>query len=238
MARRPQTRRVRVEEKEQAIIAAAREVFTRHGFDGAKVADIARQAGVAEGTVYVYFENKNALLIAVLAEFYAELTAKAATGVQAIPDTFGRLEFLARNHLESLAPIWHVLARASYRHRISQAYGETETYQFNRSYVAVFDQVIREGMARGDIPEDLPLRLISDIFFGGLEFANYTLRLRSRRFDRQASQVVVDFMRILTHGMAAPPSAVQAEAGLDSIAARLEAVAGRLEKTARRPTGD
>ncbi|MFC3228960.1 TetR/AcrR family transcriptional regulator [Marinibaculum pumilum] len=234
MPRKALTRRVRVEEREQAIIAAAREVFTRNGFDGAKVADIARAAGVAEGTVYIYFQNKSALLVAVLREFYEELTAKAAEGVAEIPGTFDRLEFLARHHLESVARAWHILALGSQQYRIVSDYGQTETYQFNRAYVAVFDQVIREGVARGDIREDVPLRLLGDIFYGGLEFASYTLRLRSKRFERLAAPVVADFIRILRTGMAAPaavPDAAEDEALL-SVAARLEQVATRLEQAA------
>lgn len=235
VGRRPQTRRVRVEEKEQAIIAAARDVFTRNGFDGAKIADIARQAGVAEGTVYVYFENKNALLVAVLGTFYDELTRKAAEGIERIPQTYERLEFLARHHLESVARIWHILALATYQYRVYNDYGQTETYQYNRDYVAVFDQVIREGIARGDIRQDVPLRLMSDIFYGGLEFASYTMRLRTRRFDRMSGQVVADLVRILVTGMAnsGDGEARPAEGDrLENVAARLEAVASRLEGTA------
>ena len=232
MTRRPPTRRVRVEEKEQAIIAAAREVFTANGFEGAKVADIARAAGVAEGTVYVYFENKNALLVAVLREFYQELTRKAAAGIEEIPGTFDRLEFLARHHLESVARVWHILALASFQYRVHNVYGQTETYQFNRAYVAVFDQVIREGVNRGEIREDVPLRLMSDIFYGGLEFASYTLRLRTKRMERLSAQVVADFVRILGQGMAAAPAAVAGQEDLATITARLEQVAERLEQGA------
>ena len=82
---RTRTRRQRVEQKEQAIIAAAREVFQEHGFDRAKIAEIAKLAGVAEGTVYLYFENKNALLLAVAAEFYDRLTRDAAEGISDLP---------------------------------------------------------------------------------------------------------------------------------------------------------
>ena len=47
----PSTRRGRVEEKERAILAAARSVFVKHGFERARMAEIARRASVAEGTI-------------------------------------------------------------------------------------------------------------------------------------------------------------------------------------------
>ena len=100
---RSRTRRQKLEEKERGILEAARVVFRRHGFDNARIAEIARHAGVAEGTVYLYFENKNALLFAVAADIYARLTADADRGVQQIEDTGERLRFLANLHFSRMS---------------------------------------------------------------------------------------------------------------------------------------
>ena len=140
---RLQTRRQRVEEKETAIIAAARRVFSEHGFDKAKIADIAKRAGVAEGTVYLYFENKNALLLAVAAAFYDRLTADAAAGIRDIAGTEAKLTFLARHHLERVSEEWLMLSQAMAPDKASRNYRRTKAYQLNRTYVEVFDQVIR-----------------------------------------------------------------------------------------------
>ena len=51
------TRRERVEQKERAILEAAADAFVESGYDGARMADIAKRAGVAEGTVYLYFKT-------------------------------------------------------------------------------------------------------------------------------------------------------------------------------------
>ena len=56
------TSRARVEAKESSILDAAEKIFAQVGFDGAKVAEIARAASVAEGTVYLYYKNKQDLL--------------------------------------------------------------------------------------------------------------------------------------------------------------------------------
>ena len=120
-------------------------------------------------------------------------------------------------------------------YRFADDYGKTEAYQFNRTYVAVFDQVIREGINRGDIREDVPLSLLRDIFYGGLEYAGRTARLRAKKVDRVSKAVVRDFLRVLSTGMTARPAADRNAADTDplgNIAARLEQVTTRLEQTA------
>lgn len=229
---RARTRRQQVEAKERAIIAAARTVFRTHGFDQAKIAEIAKLAGVAEGTVYLYFENKNALLVAVAAEFYDRLTRDAAAGIKRLAGTSERLAFLARHHFERVSREWQMLTRAMMPYKTSEEYRQTKGYQLNRTYVEVFDQVIRDGINRGEIRADTPLSVIRDIFYGGLEYATRTMRLRSTTTD--TDDVVGNFMRILTAGIFVHPIVVAATDnadGMDRVLTRLEKVASRLENS-------
>jgi len=62
--------------KRKAIVDAAIEVFAQKGFNGAKIADVARLAGVADGTVYIYFENKDDLLMQAMQELITEKLIK------------------------------------------------------------------------------------------------------------------------------------------------------------------
>ena len=64
--------RARIEEKERAILNAARSAFIKNGFHGAKVADIAKAAGISEGSVYFHFTNKDELMHAVLSNFWED----------------------------------------------------------------------------------------------------------------------------------------------------------------------
>ncbi len=230
---RTRTRRQRVEEKERAIIAAASEVFREHGFDRAKIAEIAKLAGVAEGTVYLYFENKNALLLAVAAEFYDHLTRDAATGIKDLPDTAAKLTFLARHHMERVAAEWPMLGVAMIPAKVSDEYRQTEEYQLNRTYVEVFDQVIRDGVNRAEIRADLPLSVIRDLFYGGLEYGARTMRMRSTKTD--IDETIANFVQVLTAGMFVHPDRAEATGGGDAMKAvvsRLEKVAARVETTA------
>ena len=65
--------------RREDILKAAREVFKQYGYEGARVDEIARCAGVAKGTVYLYFKSKRALLDA-LCDLYQEMIADALLG--------------------------------------------------------------------------------------------------------------------------------------------------------------
>lgn len=233
MAGERRTRRERVEEMEEAIVSAAQTVFAREGFEGARIAEIAKAAGVAEGTVYLYFRNKNALYAAVLRSYYARLTRAAAEGVEGLADTRERLDFLARHHLDHIARDWKMFALMAYHARFSDDYRGAETWELNRAYARVFDGVVREGVARGELRAELPLGAMRDAFYGGLEFACRSALIRREAPERIAETVPPAFLEHFLAGAAAPRVAPGSEEGrLDAVAARLERVAARLERTA------
>ncbi|MBX6376949.1 MAG: TetR/AcrR family transcriptional regulator [Clostridia bacterium] len=71
-------------ERQQALLAAARRVFARKGYHGATVRDIAEEAGVATGTFYLYFRNKEASFLALIDEFYRLLIEEIAAARAAV----------------------------------------------------------------------------------------------------------------------------------------------------------
>lgn len=229
------TRRERLEEREDAIIAAAHDEFVEHGFDGARVAGIARRAGVAEGTLYLYFRNKSALLGAVVGAFYQRLTAGAAEGVASRQATADRLAFLAHHHLRSCLQEWAILALAMPALYRAGNYRSSEYFGFNRSYVAVFDGVMREGIASGEIRDDLPLHLMRDLFYGALEHSVRTLMVREPAAppgEAEVERLSESIMEMVgpAYGLRATPEPAATEPSLQDIARRLETAVRRLEK--------
>jgi TetR/AcrR family fatty acid metabolism transcriptional regulator len=224
---KPRTRRERVEAREGAIIAAARTLFAERDFDDVPVGEIAERAGVAEGTVYLYFESKAALLHAVVVVFYEQLTEQAAAGVRSIRDTRKRLEFLAVHHVESVIEHRRILFGVDRR----GTDGSDDQYRLNRTYVAVFDDAIREGVDRGDVRSDVPLWLLRDMFYGSLEYAARTTMIHARVKDvRRAVRTFLDAFEqgVLVSG----ESKSAASPGMEDVARRLERVAARLEESA------
>ena len=74
--------RKKQEEKRTNILEAAARVFAREGFHNAKVGDVAREASVAHGTVYLYFKGKDELLISLFKESLNAIVEYVGTEIQ------------------------------------------------------------------------------------------------------------------------------------------------------------
>src|ERR1043166_5866833 len=88
--------------KHDAILRAAIDVFAERGFFNAQVADVARAAGVAAGTVYLYFKSKDDLLVSIFERGMREALAEGKQVVEGVDDPVERLRRVARMHLARL----------------------------------------------------------------------------------------------------------------------------------------
>src|SRR5436190_9614771 len=94
--------RAAVADKREAILRAATEVFARNGYFNAKVADVARVAGVADGTVYLYFKSKEEILHSIFDRSVEAALAVARTEIAPLTDAREKLRRIAHLHLEGL----------------------------------------------------------------------------------------------------------------------------------------
>jgi len=205
-AAKSKTRRQKVEEKERAILSATRHVFRNgegEGCKDVKISAIARQANLAEGTVYLYFKNKQTLLMAAVSNFYDELTRDAQAVVALEADTLTKLTNLARLHFERVLNEWPLIAQAMSPDMPSAQYRETESFALNRRYIEVFDLVVRDGIRCGDIRDDLAIAAIRNAFYGGLEHCARSARLRMQRLDLWVE--VDNFLAIFVVGITNRP---------------------------------
>ena len=183
------TSRARIEAKESSILDAAEAIFAEAGFDGAKVSDIARAASVAEGTVYLYYKNKQDLLAGVVGRFWTQLTLGAEAAIEPDATTREQLEQLGRYHLNSILDQFEVVS-LTYRARPQQ---ERDLDQV-REYVRVFDRIMQRGVDRDEFTKHTPIGQLRDVFFGTLEFSARTLKLRERPYDHS---VVTNLLAIM-----------------------------------------
>ncbi|HVF28112.1 MAG TPA: TetR/AcrR family transcriptional regulator, partial [Pyrinomonadaceae bacterium] len=94
--------RAPVADKREAILRAATRVFARNGYFSSKVADIARVAGVADGTVYLYFKSKEEILHSIFDRNTTEAIAEGRRQLDEISDPREKLRRIAALHLERL----------------------------------------------------------------------------------------------------------------------------------------
>src|SRR5437773_9770227 len=85
--------------KYEAILRAAIKVFAKGGFFNSKVADVARAAGVADGTVYLYFKNKDDILISIFNDTMTRVLTDLKNDLAEIPDHREQLRHVAVSHL-------------------------------------------------------------------------------------------------------------------------------------------
>src|SRR5579871_2286087 len=85
--------------KRDAILRAAIDVFAERGFFNAQVADVARAAGVAAGTVYLYFKSKDDLLVSIFEKTMRDALAEGRAATDGVTDPRERLRRFARLHL-------------------------------------------------------------------------------------------------------------------------------------------
>ncbi len=235
--------RARLEQRESDIMAAATRLFAEEGFHGTSTRKIAAAAGVSEGTLFHYFSTKNALLQAILDDFYAGLIESAQDVTREVMGTRERLVLLAKNHLRALMDNQALMMRLlqvylSVDVNYFRDYRNSAIHEHNYRYTRIFDSVIREGMERGYIRADLELPVFRDLFFGGLEYGMRTLMGRQTSRERIAAYVeaMVDplWKSMQSGADTAPQTLSNGSAGrLDEACARLEAVAERLEKGKR-----
>src|SRR5215204_6088254 len=88
-----------VGDKRDVILRAATKVFAQNGYFQSQVADVARVAGVAAGTVYLYFKGKDDLLVSIFERSMNDVLAEVRAAIEHIEDPAGRLRQIAQLHL-------------------------------------------------------------------------------------------------------------------------------------------
>lgn len=225
----------RTEQREADILAAAMNMFAEEGYHAVSTRKIAKRAGVSEGTLFNYFGAKHELMSGLLRAIYAELTDNAQTIFRDISDTRARLDALALNHITVMSRDNALFMRLIQSYMNVDISGYTEIrqsvlHELNLSYAWVFDFVVKEGIDRGEVREDINISALRDLFFGGLEYGSRSLFLHDA-FD-QCEERVASLVDPLWQSMRINSTSRSAEESdrLDLVCERLESVAGQLEK--------
>ena len=145
-------------DKRDALLRAAIDTFAARGFFNAQVADVARAAGVAAGTVYLYFRGKDDLLISIFERTMKEAIADGRQSVGALTNPVERLHEIARLHLgrlgrdRALAVVFQVELRQSTK--FMERFSSTHL----REYLGIIRNVIADGQEQRRVPRDRSAR--------------------------------------------------------------------------------
>ena len=188
-------------DKRDAILRAAIRTFARHGFFGAQVADVARTAGVAAGTVYLYFRSKDDLLVSIFERVMSEAIAEGRAALAGVDDPVERLRRIARLHLDRLGRDRDLAVVFQVELRQTTKFMERFSNTLLREYLGILRDVIADGQAAGAIRASVNPTLAAKMLFGALDemATNWMLSHRRVSLDGVADAVVDLFV----HGVGA-----------------------------------
>jgi TetR/AcrR family transcriptional regulator, fatty acid metabolism regulator protein len=180
-------------DKRDAILRAATDVFARHGFFQSQVADVARAAGVAAGTVYLYFRSKDDLLVSIFDRTMREALGDGRAALSAVTDPRERLERIARLHLDRLGRDRELAVVFQVELRQSTKFMERFSSTYLRDYIGLIRETIVDGQKAGMFRADLNPTTAAKIFFGALDEMATNWILSRRRYSLAAeADAVID----------------------------------------------
>ena len=159
----------RTKPKYKQIIDAAVIVISENGYHQSQVSKIAKQAGVADGTIYLYFKNKEDILVSLFQEKmgnFIEVIEGEITGKLTASE---KLLTLVEKHFSLLAVDHHLAIVTQLELRQSNIELRLRINEVLKGYLRVVDQIIEVGKQSGEFREDLDTRLARQMIFGTID---------------------------------------------------------------------
>ena len=171
-----------VVDKRGAILRAAIRVFANNGYFNSKVADIAREAGVADGTVYLYFKSKEEILHSIFDRSMEEAITDGRKQLATITDPREKLRRIALLHLERLGADRDLAVVFQVELRGSTKFMEEFSAAGFAEYLGVIRSTIEEGQRAGVFRAELNAKVAAKILFGALDEMATNWILSKRRY--------------------------------------------------------
>ncbi len=187
-------------EKREKILKAAVRIFAEKGFYNTRIAEIARDAGVADGTIYLYFKNKDDILITVFEESVADILVSFRKKLQDLDNPVDKLKAFIRLHLNIVKTDPDLASVLQLELRQSNKFIKEYTGHSFTDYLNFIREIIEEGQHKKVFRDDLQISLIKRVLFGALdEISTYRVMQRDREFDVESN--VEQLSALFLHGL-------------------------------------
>ncbi len=184
-----------VSDKREAILRSAIKVFAQRGYFNSKVADVAKEAGIADGTVYLYFKSKEEILHSVFDRAMEEFIAEGKREIAKIETADKRLRRIAQLHLEKLGTDRDLAVVFQVELRGSTKFMEEFSGGGFAEYLDIIKKTIEEGQKNGVFRKDLKAITAAKILYGALDemVTNWILSKRAYPLAPMADEVLKVF---------------------------------------------
>jgi len=173
----------RESERRRQIITSAIKIFGEKGFQNATIAEIAKDAGIGDATIYEYFKSKEDLLLAIPVEITKELIPQINEHMMGIKGAFNKLRkfiWWYINYIEK-NPGYGTIVLLELK--TSKAYISTEAYQAARNFYQIVLDIIKEGQEEGVIKKEINIYLARSICVGAIEHIIIRWLLKDRKYS-------------------------------------------------------
>jgi TetR/AcrR family transcriptional regulator, fatty acid metabolism regulator protein len=191
-------------DKPQQIIEAAVRVFARKGYYNSRVSDIAREAGIAAGTIYLYFKTKEDILVTLFRDKMADFVGVLRKAIAGEADAASKIRRLVSLHFRILEESPDLAEVVQVELRQGQKFFRGASSQEIGAYFALIGSVLEEGVAEGRFRSGLPVKVATKILFGAMDqmATSWVLGKRGYQLVDTADAVAEIFLQ----GIAVPTS--------------------------------
>jgi TetR/AcrR family fatty acid metabolism transcriptional regulator len=192
--------------KRDRILRAAVKIFSRNGFFNSKVSEIARAAEVADGTIYLYFRNKDDLLISLFEEKMGEVVADVRRRIAVGGNAIDRLRIFIENHMDLLERESGLVEVLQVELRQSTKFLKDYTPVKFFEYLEVISDILEQGKREGVLRPGLNVSVARRAIFGALDELSLTYIL-SRKPKYHPTVTAAELCRLLLEGLCVPGAA-------------------------------
>ena len=170
-------------EKKRKILASAIKVIGDKGYQNATIAEIAKEAGIGDATIYEYFRNKEDLLLSIPVEVTKELIPQINDHLMGIKGALNKLRKFIwwwLNYVER-NPGYGAIVLLELK--TSKTYVSTEAYQAARNFYQIVLDIIKEGQEAGEFKKEINIYLARSLCVGSIEHIIIRWLLKDRKYS-------------------------------------------------------
>jgi len=187
--------------KYKQIIDAAVIVIAENGYHQAQVSKIAKQANVADGTIYLYFKNKEDILISVFTEKMAVFVNNLKEIIKGETSSSEKLLKMIDNHFRVLATDYHLAIVTQLELRQSNKDIRLKINDVLKEYLSLLDHILIEGLENGEFNKEMDIRLARHMVFGTIDETITTWVMNDQKYDLM--KLAPKVQKLLLSGMKA-----------------------------------
>ncbi|MDX1584095.1 MAG: TetR/AcrR family transcriptional regulator [Thermoanaerobaculia bacterium] len=179
------------QDKRERIFRAAIEVFAQRGFFNARVSEVAKAAGVADGTIYLYFDGKEDLLVQVFRDGMRTFLDVLDRELEPIRDPRSKLERTIRYHLETIGRDRELAIVVQVELRHSLKFMSLFSHQELADYLNLLRSIVEEGQKKNVFRTEIHPQMAAKAIFGVLDemVTSWVLSEKHSRLEDSADQV-------------------------------------------------